>query len=123
MPKIQFEAAKRFFRELKRRKVIRVATVYAIVAGVMAEVGSNTFSALHLPDWTLTLVLVLLILGFPIAIVLAWALEITPTGIRAELELAAPSAPAARTTHSSRPLIGRSGSLAQLVVNLLMNAA
>ena len=79
MLKTGFEAVTRFFKELRRRKVIKVAIVYAIVAGVVAEVGSNTFAALHLPDWTLTLVIVLLILGFPIAIVLAWALELTPT--------------------------------------------
>jgi signal transduction histidine kinase len=113
MLKTWFEAVPRFFKELKRRKVIKVATVYAIVAGVVAEVGSNTFAALHLPDWALTLVIVLLILGFPIGIVLAWALEITPTGIRAEQELPAPSAPAARTALSSRVLIGRSGPAAQ----------
>jgi hypothetical protein len=100
MLKTWFEAVPRFFKELKRRKVIRLRLVYAIVAGVVAEVGSNTFAALHLPDWALTLVIVLLILGFPIAIVLAWALEITPTGIRAEQELPAPSAPAARTALS-----------------------
>ena len=116
MLKTSFEAVTRFFKELRRRKVIRVAIVYAVVAGVVAEVGSNTFAALHLPDWALTLVLVLLILGFPIAIVLAWALELTPTGIRAELELPAPSAPAARTTPSSRPLIGRSGPASQRAV-------
>jgi len=116
MLKTSFEAVTRFFKELRRRKVIRVAIVYAVVAGVVAEVGSNTFAALHLPDWALTLVIVLLILGFPIAIVLAWALELTPTGIRAELELPAPSAPAARTTPSSRPLIGRSGPASQRAV-------
>ncbi len=69
-------------RELKRRKVYRVALVYAAVAFVIVETGSLVFPALLLPNWTYTLVVVLAILGFPIALVLAWALEVTPEGVR-----------------------------------------
>ncbi len=108
MLKTYFEAPMRFFRELRRRKVIKVAGVYAIVAWVMIQIATNTFPALHLPNWAITLVVVLTILGFPIAVVLAWALEITPAGVRPERAAEAPSTPAARPAHSSR-VVGRSG--------------
>ncbi|UCC83741.1 MAG: tetratricopeptide repeat protein [Gemmatimonadota bacterium] len=68
--------------ELKRRKVYRVGVVYAVVAFVIWQVAEITFPALHLPEWVLTFVVVVVIIGFPIALLLAWALEITPEGIR-----------------------------------------
>ena len=68
--------------ELKRRKVFRVAGVYAVVAFVVVQVADIVFPALHLPGWTVTLVVALAILGFPIALVLAWALEVTPDGVK-----------------------------------------
>jgi hypothetical protein len=71
-----------FLAELKRRRVFRVAIVYAAVAFVIVESGSLVFPALLLPPWTYTLLVVFAILGFPIALVLAWALEITPGGVR-----------------------------------------
>ncbi len=108
MLKTLIDAPMRFFRELRRRKVIRVAGVYAIVAWVVIQISTNTFPALHLPAWAITLVVVLAILGFPIAVALSWALELTPTGIRAEQALLPPSAPTARTAQSSR-VISRSG--------------
>jgi hypothetical protein len=68
--------------ELKRRKVIRVAWVYAVVALVLMQVTQLAVPALLLPDWTLRLVAVLLILGFAIALVLAWAFDMTPAGVQ-----------------------------------------
>jgi len=79
-----------FLAELKRRKVFRVAAVYAAAGFVLVQVANNFFPALHLPDWTTTLVAMLVVLGFPIALILAWALDLTPEGIR----LATPDAPA-----------------------------
>jgi adenylate cyclase len=67
--------------ELKRRRVFRVAGLYGIVAWVIAEVSSVVLPALMLPEWTVTFVVVLLILGFPIAMILAWAYDIGPAGI------------------------------------------
>lgn len=75
---------KSFFKELKRRKVIRVAIVYAIVAWVVVEVSSVMFPGMLLPDWSGRLVIGLAILGFPIALVLAWAMEITPEGLKTD---------------------------------------
>lgn len=67
--------------ELKRRRVFRVAVVYAVVAFVIWQAAEIAVPGLNLPDWVLTLVILLTVLGFPIALVLAWALEITPEGI------------------------------------------
>lgn len=71
-----------FLRELKRRRVYRVAVVYATVAFVILEGCSFIFPALLLPDWTFRLLVVLALVGFPIALTLAWAFEITPEGVR-----------------------------------------
>ncbi len=68
--------------ELKRRHVFRVALVYTVVSWVAMQVAAVTFPALHLPSWTLTLVVVLLLAGLPVAVLLAWAFEITPDGVR-----------------------------------------
>ena len=70
----------RFYRELKRRKVIRVAIVYIVVTWIIVEVSSVMFPELLLPDWSVRLVIALAIIGFPIAMVLAWAFELTPDG-------------------------------------------
>ncbi len=70
-----------FLAELKRRRVFRVAVVYAVVAFVIWQAAEIAVPGLNLPDWVLTLVILLTVLGFPIALVLAWALEITPEGI------------------------------------------
>ena len=72
------------FSELKRRNVYRVAGLYIIVSWLVLQVGDVFMSFLPLPDWTPNLVFVLLVLGFPIALVLAWAFELTPDGIRRE---------------------------------------
>ncbi len=69
------------FNELRRRKVIRVALVYVIGAWVIVQVADSTFEYLPLPEGSNTLVIVLLIIGFPLAMILAWAYELTPTGV------------------------------------------
>jgi TolB-like protein/Flp pilus assembly protein TadD len=71
-----------FFKELQRRKVYRVAAAYIIAAGFIIQIGSAVFPAWDLPSWTLRLVIVLLLVGFPIALILAWAYDVTPQGIR-----------------------------------------
>ena len=79
-----------FFEEVKRRKVYRVAVAYAVGAGTAIQLASAVFPAWDLPSWALRLVIVVLLIGFPISLILAWALEVTPEGIRTT-----PSAPAA----------------------------
>ena len=67
-----------FYNELKRRKVIRVAIAYLVVAWLLVEISSVMFPELLLPDWSVRLVIALLVIGFPIALVLAWAFDIRP---------------------------------------------
>ena len=77
-----FEPIQRILSELKRRHVFRVACGYGVVGFAVVEIANNFFPPLRLPDWTTTLVAVLVILGFPVALALAWAFEITPEGVR-----------------------------------------
>src|SRR6266480_954488 len=79
-----------FFEEVKRRKVYRVAAAYIIAAGGAIQLASAAFPAWELPSWALRLVIVLLLLGFPIALMLAWAYDITAEGIRATPTIATP---------------------------------
>ena len=78
----------RFFAELKRRRVFRVMAVYGIVGFVLLQLVDLAVPALLLPEWTYRLVALFLLLGFPVAIVLAWALEMTPEGVRRTVEAA-----------------------------------
>ena len=71
-----------FFYELQRRHVVRVAIAYAVAAWVLLQLASIVFPAFGAPDWVLKVVIALLALGFPIAVILAWAFELTPEGIR-----------------------------------------
>jgi len=71
-----------FFSELRRRRVFRVIVLYAIAGWIVIEVTSTVLPGLNLPDWTTTLVILLVALGFVIAIMLAWAFDIGPGGIQ-----------------------------------------
>ena len=73
---------KRAIDELKRRKVFQVAVGYVVIAWVILQVAEITSEPLNLPEWSTGLVLWLLVLGFPVAVIMAWALEVTPDGIR-----------------------------------------
>src|SRR5437667_557702 len=81
-----------FFEEVQRRKVYRVAAAYIIAAGFIIQIGSAVFPAWELPNWTFRFVVVLLLIGFPIALILAWAYDVTPQGIRATPTASAPGA-------------------------------
>ena len=76
-----------FFSELRRRNVLRVAIAYAVVAWLLIEVTATTFPILKLPDWSVTLVTALVLIGFPLALIFAWAFELTPEGIKKEKEV------------------------------------
>ncbi len=71
-----------FWQELKRRKVVRVIVMYAGAAYIILELVNNIIGPLHLPEWIATLVILLLIIGFPIIAILSWIFDITPAGIR-----------------------------------------
>jgi|GEM_PF-3026739 len=91
-----------FLSELKRRRVFRVAVVYAGIAFIIFQIVDATFEPLHLPDWAGTLVVVLLALGFPIAVGLAWAFDITEKGV----VKTPPKAQAAGATRAPHIVIG-----------------
>ncbi len=71
-----------FWQELKRRKVIRVIIGYAATAFIIMEAGDIMLPRLGLPDWTVTFIIILLIVGFPIAIIFSWIFDITPEGVK-----------------------------------------
>jgi len=70
-----------FWQELKRRKVFRVIAMYAATAFIIMEAGDIMLPRLGLPDWTVTFIIVLLIIGFPISIILSWIFDLTPEGV------------------------------------------
>jgi TolB-like protein/Flp pilus assembly protein TadD len=74
--------AKNFFTELRRRNVYKVAIAYAVVAWLLMQVASQIFPFFEIPNWAVRLVVLLLIIGFPVALILAWAFELTPEGIK-----------------------------------------
>jgi TolB-like protein len=73
---------KAFFGELKRRNVYKVAVAYAIIGWLLVQVATQVFPFLEIPNWVVRLVIVLIAIGFPIALVIAWAFEATPEGIK-----------------------------------------
>src|SRR2546429_930867 len=71
-----------FFAELKRRNVYKVAIAYAVVGWLLVQVTTQVFPIFEIPNWALRLIVLAIIVGFPIALVLAWAFELTPEGIK-----------------------------------------
>src|SRR4051812_40184836 len=92
-----------FFAELKRRNVYKVAVAYAVVSWLLVQIATQVFPFFDIPNWTVRVVVLLLTLGFPVALVLAWAFEITPEGIKRESEIATDES---ITQHTGRKLIG-----------------
>src|SRR4029453_17358636 len=88
-----------FFDEMKRRKVYRGAAAYIVAAGGAIQLASASFPAWDLPNWALRVVIVLFLIGFPIALIFAWAFDITAQGIRATPDAATPK------THRRRNII------------------
>jgi TolB-like protein len=71
-----------FFAELKRRNVYKVAVAYAVVSWLLVQVATQVFPFLEIPNWVVRLVIAVVVIGFPIALVIAWAFEATPEGIK-----------------------------------------
>jgi TolB-like protein/Tfp pilus assembly protein PilF len=93
---------KNFFSELKRRNVYKVAVAYAIVGWLLVQIATQVFPFLEIPNWVVRLVIAVVVIGFPIALVIAWAFEATPEGIkRTEVADAMPgSAATGRKKHA-----------------------
>ncbi len=73
---------KNFLAELKRRNVYKVAIAYAVVAWLLMQIATQVFPFLEIPNWAIRLVIMLIVIGFPIALVIAWAFELTPEGLK-----------------------------------------
>src|SRR6059058_1072767 len=74
--------ARNFLAELKRRNVYKVAVAYAVVGWLVVQVSSTVLPTFHAPEWVVQTLVVLVAVGFPIALVIAWAFELTPQGIK-----------------------------------------
>lgn len=98
-----------FWQELKRRNVFRVAVAYLIVAWLVIQVVSALSAPLNVPEWFDTVAVLLLAVGFPIAVIVAWAFELTPSGIRLTME----------TEHSGRSARTSGRSFDYLIIALL----
>src|SRR5215831_8469665 len=80
---------KNFLGELKRRNVYKVAVAYAVASWLLIQIATQVFPFFEIPNWAVRLVVLLLILGFPAALIFSWAFEITPEGIKRESEIKA----------------------------------
>lgn len=105
-----------FFEELKRRHVVRVAIAYAVAGWLLVQVATQVFPFFNVPNWAVRLVVILLAIGFPVALAFAWIYELTPEGIR---RTEAADSPGARSEHASRQ-IGRK--LNTLIIAVLVLA-
>ena len=74
--------AKNFFAELKRRNFYKVAIAYAVVAWLLMQIATQVFPFLEIPNWAIRLVIMLIVIDFPIALIIAWAFELTPEGLK-----------------------------------------
>src|SRR5437868_1109790 len=106
-----------FFGELKRRNVYKVAVAYGVVAWLLIQVATQVFPFFEIPNWAVRLVVLLLILGFPVALTLSWAFEITPEGIKRESELAPEQS---KTRHTGRKIVGLTIVVAVIAAGLLV---
>ena len=86
--------ARKFFSELRRRKVYRVAAGYAVLAWLLIQIATQVFPFFEVPTWAVRLVIVALVLGFPVALFLSWAFDLTLGGIVRTEDLEAPKEPA-----------------------------
>jgi TolB-like protein len=73
---------KEFFSELRRRNVYKVAVAYAVVGWLLIQVATQVFPFLEIPNWAIRLIILAIAIGFPVALIIAWAFELTPQGIR-----------------------------------------
>jgi TolB-like protein/Tfp pilus assembly protein PilF len=106
-----------FFGELKRSNVYKVAVAYAVAAWLLIQVATQVFPFFEIPNWAVRLVVLLLALGFPVALILAWAFEITPEGIKRESEIEAGQS---ITPKTGRKLVAITAVLAVIAAGLFV---
>jgi TolB-like protein/Tfp pilus assembly protein PilF len=106
-----------FFSELKRRNVYKVAVAYAVAAWLTIQAASIFLPAFHAPDWAMQIVILILVVGFPIALIFSWAFEITPEGIVRESEVQADES---ITHHTGRKIVALTIVLAVIAAGLFV---
>src|SRR5215831_5598179 len=106
-----------FFAELKRRDVYKVAVAYAVASWLLIQIATQVFPFFEIPNWAVRLVVLILIAGFPVALVSSWAFEITPEGIKRESEIEADKS---ITHHTGRKIVAISVVLAVIAAGLLV---
>ena len=94
--------ARKFFTELKRRKVYRVAVAYAVLAWLLIQIATQVFPFFEIPTWTVRLIIAALVLGFPVALFLSWAFDLTPGGVVRTDDIE-PAKPVARVVRPEPP--------------------
>src|ERR1051325_12126 len=104
-----------FLTELKRRKVYRVAVAYAIVAWLLIQAASILFPTFEAPPWVMKVFVTAVLLGFPVALILAWAFELTPEGVKRTEEV--PLHESIRR-HTGRKLLALAAVAAAIAVGL-----
>jgi hypothetical protein len=103
--------------ELKRRNVYKVTVAYAVVAWLVIQVASIVLPTFHAPEWTLQLIIALVVIGFPAALVCSWAFEITPEGIVRESQI---DPGKSMTRRTGRKIVAMTVVLAILAAGLLV---
>jgi TolB-like protein/Flp pilus assembly protein TadD len=116
MPQSKAMNPRGLFGELKRRNVYKVAVAYAVVSWLLIQAASILFPTFEAPAWVMKVFVTIIILGFPVALVLSWAFEITPEGIKRESEIT-PNESVAR--HTGRKIVGITIVLAVIAAGLL----
>src|SRR5881275_1399331 len=106
-----------FFAELKRRNVYKVAVAYAVIAWLVIQAASILLPAFNAPQWAMQIVILIVVVGFPIALVFSWAFEITPEGIKRESEVQADES---ITHHTGRKIVALTIVLAVIATGLLI---
>jgi adenylate cyclase len=110
-------ASRNFLSELKRRNVYKVAVAYLVASWLLIQIATQIFPFFEIPNWAVRLVVLLLILGFPAALIFSWAFEITPEGIKRESEIE-PNKSISRKT--GRKLVGLTVMLAVVAASLFV---
>ena len=105
-----------FFAELKRRNVYKVAVAYAVASWLLIQVATQVFPFFDIPNWAVRLVVLILIAGFPVALIFSWAFEITPEGIKRESEIEGDKS---ITHHTGRKIVALTAVLGLAAAGLL----
>jgi serine/threonine-protein kinase len=106
-----------FFSELKRRNVYKAAVAYLVASWLLIQIATQVFPFFEIPNWAVRLVVLILILGFPAALIFSWAFEITPEGLKRESEIASDKS---ITRKTGRKLVGLTVLLAVIAASLFV---